>query len=215
MSTRNVSQLRELLSERFPGTELRSSERARIPSGTPDLDEALGGGLPKGGLTEWLGPGASAAGRIFCGKVARDGGRAVWVDAGRDLTSAGLPDGIVIIRPSSVIEGLEIGERLIRSGGFQFAVVTGADLSSSISVRLVRASREGGCTTLIGGGVPTGALMRVASKVIEVLDPFSVRLSVSASGSGAHTQKVINIPTLEHEVPVPMASELDDRRGDS
>ncbi|MBK9138126.1 MAG: hypothetical protein IPM17_05090 [Verrucomicrobia bacterium] len=49
-----VIELRRLLAERFPSPRLvdRTAEGPREPTGVPALDEALGGGLPRGEFTE-------------------------------------------------------------------------------------------------------------------------------------------------------------------
>lgn len=53
----NVVQLRELLREKFPGVRMTAADPAEKaaavwPTGFATLDIALGGGLPKGGITE-------------------------------------------------------------------------------------------------------------------------------------------------------------------
>src|SRR6185437_7332900 len=57
MPAANIIQLRQLLAERFPGLrtradELSASKRAFWPTGIPQLDEPLRGGLAKGALAE-------------------------------------------------------------------------------------------------------------------------------------------------------------------
>jgi hypothetical protein len=56
MPSANVIQLRQLLSEKFPGLRLQlnsqSVARRLWPTGLPQIDQPLGGGLPKGALAE-------------------------------------------------------------------------------------------------------------------------------------------------------------------
>jgi len=57
MPAANVIQLRQILSERFPGLRTRAEElttatRKHWPTGLPRLDQSLHGGFPRGALTE-------------------------------------------------------------------------------------------------------------------------------------------------------------------
>src|SRR5690349_19567581 len=57
MPAANVIELRQLLSERFPGLRTRAEElpaltRNTWPTGLAPLDDPLHGGLPRGALTE-------------------------------------------------------------------------------------------------------------------------------------------------------------------
>jgi hypothetical protein len=60
----NIVDLRRLLAERFPAARLRPPPVVEThPTGVPALDQLLGGGLPKGEITELvaLGPGSGSA----------------------------------------------------------------------------------------------------------------------------------------------------------
>ena len=56
MSSANVIQLRQMLSDKFPGLRLHLEEPAEAcwvwPTGLPQIDTTLSGGLPKGAITE-------------------------------------------------------------------------------------------------------------------------------------------------------------------
>ena len=59
MPAANIIELRQLLTERFPGLRTRADElsaikRAFWPTGLPQLDEPLHGGFPKGALAEMV-----------------------------------------------------------------------------------------------------------------------------------------------------------------
>jgi len=66
MPSANVIQLRQMLSEKFPGLRLRlngSPAAGRLwPTGLAQIDEPLSGGLPKGALTEVVSTGKSSGG---------------------------------------------------------------------------------------------------------------------------------------------------------
>ena len=56
----NILQLRQLLMEKFPGLRTRLDESPAVPrnfwgTGLPEIDELVGGGLPKSALTEIVG----------------------------------------------------------------------------------------------------------------------------------------------------------------
>jgi hypothetical protein len=64
MPAPNIIQLQSLLAEKYPGVRLRLEERAARANqgwltGLPSLDELLQGGLPRGALSEIVGPGPS------------------------------------------------------------------------------------------------------------------------------------------------------------
>ena len=64
MPSANVIQLRQMLSEKFPGLRLKRHDpteaRQLWPTGLPQIDLALGGGLPKKALTEIVSEGKSS-----------------------------------------------------------------------------------------------------------------------------------------------------------
>lgn len=60
--THSVAALRQLLAERFPADTPRAG--AVFPTGVPALDEALGGGLASGALTEIVSGGAGSGGQL-------------------------------------------------------------------------------------------------------------------------------------------------------
>jgi len=60
MMPANVIQLRQLLSEKFPEARMRldgpvDPDAVRWPTGLPQIDEPLRGGLPKGAIAEFAG----------------------------------------------------------------------------------------------------------------------------------------------------------------
>jgi len=55
-----IIDLRKLLAERFPPRQIGAAAATRFIIGLPFLDQAVGGGLPNGAITELISPRASA-----------------------------------------------------------------------------------------------------------------------------------------------------------
>src|SRR5690242_2316359 len=62
-ATAKLVDLRKLLAERFPHAPPR--EATRLFTGLPVLDEATGGGLPRGAITELISPRLSAGSALL------------------------------------------------------------------------------------------------------------------------------------------------------
>jgi RecA/RadA recombinase len=123
-----------------------------ISTGIAALDQSIGGGIPRGRLTEVIG--ALGAGKTtFMHRVVMDAvTRGVWVayiDATRTLAPgdwAGVADageGFWVIRPADPARGAWSADVVLRSGGFGLVVLDGAPpLTRSTTVRLVQLARE-------------------------------------------------------------------------
>jgi len=121
-----------------------------LPTGVAGLDAALGGGLPRGRLTEIAGPlgsgTATLARRLVTGLVARGLGVA-YVDAARTLDPADwahLAAGhLRVVRPPDAARGAWCADVLLRSGAFVLVVLDGAPpLTRQQALRLVGLARE-------------------------------------------------------------------------
>ncbi len=105
-----------------------------VPTGFAALDAALGiGGVPRGRLTEMLGTPTSGMTTIALTLIARaqtQGDLAGYVDLSRtfdaDLVS------LLLVRPSSAADALEIIQALIASGGVGVLVVDALALLQSV-----------------------------------------------------------------------------------
>ncbi len=104
MPAENVIQLRALLAEKFPGLRLRLDEprvarRACLPSGLPQLDEVLGGGFFRGGLTEIIVPGANCGSTTLLGalleQTARGNEIVALIDGQDSFNPAGLEERVL------------------------------------------------------------------------------------------------------------------------
>ena len=139
-------------------------------TGIASLDSALGGGIPRGRITEVVG--AMGAGRATLlretvSRVLAGGGWVAWVDARRTAAPqswAGLGNRLVMIRPREARRGAWCADQLLRSGVFALVVLDGAPpLSRVQGVRLAGIARErdAGFVVIGDGGTAsriTGAL---------------------------------------------------------
>ena len=73
-SANSLLELRELLTGRFPHAHSASSlpTASAIPTGVPALDILLAGGLPRGELTELVGPGAGSGSGLAMHELLRE-----------------------------------------------------------------------------------------------------------------------------------------------
>jgi len=101
-----IVDLRKLLTERFPHTPAPATTR-RLITGLSFLDQAIGGGLPKGAITELISPRISAgsASLIHMLLQADSAGWPQRVRPLADETPAGLTDKISVLRPVALIDG--------------------------------------------------------------------------------------------------------------
>jgi recombination protein RecA len=106
-----------------------------LPTGLPELDAAVGGGLPRGSVVEIFGPaacGKSSVALHIAAHVQRSGGAAAWIDAEHAFDpAAAARAGIAIeqmpvARPESAEQALEIARKLAASGAVELIVVDSA-----------------------------------------------------------------------------------------
>ena len=121
------------------------------PTGIPALDAVLGGGLPRGRITELTGPmavGKTALLRQAVAGVLHSGAWVAWIDAGRTLAAApwsDLGERFVVIRlpAESTRRAAWTADLLLRSGVFGLVVIDGAPALSRVhGVRLAQLARE-------------------------------------------------------------------------
>jgi hypothetical protein len=123
-----------------------------LPTGVAGLDAVLlGGGLPRGRLTEIAGPagsGKTTLTRAIVESTVAAHGWVAYVDAqrtldARDWVHLGDAEGVWIIRPRDAARAAWCADVLLRSGAFALVVLDGAPmLSKSAAVRLTRLARE-------------------------------------------------------------------------
>lgn len=120
-----------------------------MPTGVAALDIALGGGIPRGRITEVMGirgAGKTALLRRVVQRVLASGAWVAWVDARRTLAPqpwADLGSRLVMIRPRDASRSAWSADLLLRSGVFALVVLDGAPLLSRVNgVRLAQLARE-------------------------------------------------------------------------
>jgi len=117
-----------------------------IPTGSPSLDIALGGGVPRGRVVEIFGPESSGKTTLTLHIVAecqKKGGQAAFIDAEHALDpeyakKIGVDiDNLLISQPDSGEQALEITENLVRTNAIDLIVV------DSVAALTPRAEIEG------------------------------------------------------------------------
>src|SRR6476469_3352962 len=158
-----------------------------LPTGVAALDAVLlGGGLPRGRLTEIAGPagsGKTTLTRAVVESTVAAHGWVAYVDAqrtldARDWVHLGDAEGVWIIRPRDAGRAAWCTDVLLRSGAFALVVLDGAPtLTKSAAVRLTRLARDAGAALVIlgdraGGATQLGGAVRL---VVERATPGSRR----------------------------------------
>ena len=138
-----------------------------LPTGVAALDAVLlGGGLPRGRLTEIAGPtgsGKTTLVRAIVESTVAAHGWVAYVDAqctldARDWVHLGDEEGVWIIRPNDGSRAPWCADVLLRSGAFALVVLDGAPtLTKSAAVRLTRLARESNAALVLLGDRTGGA----------------------------------------------------------
>ena len=124
-----IVDLRNLLAERFPNEPVSIS--ARWATGLTFLDQAIGGGLPKGAITELISPQISAGSASLISTLLQAAHRARYFLAlidGRDsfdpqpLGNACLRH-LLWVRCSKALEAVKAADLLLRDGNFPLVIV--------------------------------------------------------------------------------------------
>ncbi len=148
-------------------------------TGIAHLDRALGGGIPRGRITEIVGPlavGKTALLRQVVTHILQSGGWVAWIDAQRTLAAApfaDLGDRLVVVRPRDSKRSAWTADLLLRSGVFSLVIIDGAHpLSRVHGVRLAQLARErdAACVVLSHQSTPSrisGAVRLRVERVAE------------------------------------------------
>lgn len=186
----------------------------RLPTALPDLDAALGGGLPRGRVTELVGDRSTGrtglASRMMAGATRR-GETAAWVDLEdaldpEALAAAGvLLQSLLWVRPRGLDDALRATELLLGAGGFGLVALDlglrpppprrdgraawirlarAAERTRSTLLVLAAARQAGACAALGLEVVARRALWSGGPCRRPLLDGVAMRLAVARSRDG-------------------------------
>ena len=187
------------------------------PTGVAELDAALGGGVPRGRVTEVVGPlgaGKTSLVRQLVARVLAEGGWVAWVDATRTLAPqdlAGLGERLIMVRPHDHTRGAWCADLLLRGGVFALVVLDGAPvLSRTLGVRLSQLARERDAAFVVlregTQGSRLGGAVRLQVRPVQVLQVKSLPHTKSAQNARsihAMTNNALHIkpPTVQNKSP--------------
>jgi len=125
----NILDLRQLLAERFPQTFVPLG--LRLPTGLPDFDQAIGGGLPKSAITELSSSNLSAGSALLIYALLqnahRDGYFLALVDGRDSFDPAALGNArlrnLLWVRCAKTGEAIQAADLLLRDGNFPLIIL--------------------------------------------------------------------------------------------
>jgi hypothetical protein len=132
-----ILQLRQLLAERFPAEP--PAAVARVATGLTRFDGLLGGGLPRGVVTQVVAPAVSSGATLLLSEVAnalqRKSQRVAWIDGTDNFEPGVLTTHLLWVRCRWVPEALTAADLLLRDGNVPFVIL---DLKQSRNFELRR-----------------------------------------------------------------------------
>ncbi|HLK53617.1 MAG TPA: hypothetical protein VKU42_09175 [Candidatus Angelobacter sp.] len=145
MPATNIIKLRQLLAERFPGLRTRAEElsttrHAVWPTGLPQMDAALHGGLPKGALAEIVaerrGSGSALLMTALIHRALNENKFVAVIDGQDSLDVTQLGEDLsrlLWVRCHSTDEALKAADLLLRDGNLPLVLL---DLATNPAVQL-------------------------------------------------------------------------------
>jgi hypothetical protein len=124
-----IVDLRNLLAERFP--QAPAAPQGRLPTGLPTLDHVIGGGLPKGAITELTSPNVSAGTALVIYRLlqmAQQEGQFLALIDGHDsfdlqpLGRARLRH-LLWVRCTKALDAVKAADLLLRDGNFPIVIL--------------------------------------------------------------------------------------------
>ena len=124
-----IIDLRKLLANRFP--HAAKSVGTRLVTGLGSFDQAIGGGLPKGAITELISPRKSAGSasliHAFIHRAYRDKYFVVLIDGRDSFDPCTLANSILLqllwVRCTKALEAVKAADLLLRDGNFPLVIV--------------------------------------------------------------------------------------------
>ena len=208
-----IGDLRKLLAERFPHTPGSATTR-RLITGLSFLDQAIGGGLPKGAITELISPRASAGSASLIHALLQSGQRNhyfVGLIDGRDsfdpsasgeLGKACLQH-LLWVRCTKALDAIKAADLLLRDGNFPLVIVDlvlnpPADLSKIPQTSWYRLQRlvesaPTACLVMTRQGMVSSAQLKIVLENSWTLETFEdenaiSRLQIRVQRSQLHRQ---------------------------
>ena len=128
-----IIDLRKLLAERFPHRPVPATTR-RLITGLSFLDQAIGGGLPKGAITELISPRITAGSASLVHMLLQAAHRNRYFLAlidGRDSFDPSASDGLgnsclhhlLWVRCTQALDAIKAADLLLRDGNFPLVIV--------------------------------------------------------------------------------------------
>ena len=189
-----------------------SAEGRTLPTGVDALDARLvGGGLPRGRLTEVVGARGSGKATLLRQIVARtlsEAGWAAYIDATRTLAPRDWAhlgsEGLWMIRPRDPSRAAWCADVLLRCGAFALVVIdSGPVLSRAVAVRLTRLARESGAALVIAGEAGRTSLVGGAVRLCVTRDGGRLESRVARSQRIPHPASPVPHPASRVPRPVP------------
>jgi hypothetical protein len=120
-----IIELRRILAERYP--RQTNSRSWRIPTGWPPLDSLLGGGLPKGAITQLLIPNISSGGTIVLHEIIeamQDASQYVALIDSKDCFEPLADHPLLLwIRCHNILQALKATDLLLRDGNLSLVIL--------------------------------------------------------------------------------------------
>lgn len=132
---KNIVELRQLLAERFPGVRMAAGPPPTagycLSTGLPQMDHLLGGGLPKGAITEVIASGAGSGALLFLGallKQAQKQGQWMGLVDGSDAFDPSAFDDTTLtrllwVRCTGAKEAIKAADQLLHDGTVPLVVL--------------------------------------------------------------------------------------------
>ena len=128
-SSGKIVDLRSLLAERFPSAP--APAQACLVTGLSNLDQTIGGGLRKGGITELISPNLSAGSASFVDAMVRAACRDRYFMALIDGTDSFDPQPIgnqalghlLWVRCQTTVQAIKSADLLLRDGNFPLVII--------------------------------------------------------------------------------------------
>ena len=210
-----IGDLRKLLAKRFPHTSGSATTR-RLITGLSFLDQAIGGGFPKGAITELISTQISAGSASLIHALLEAAQRNRYFVAlidGRDSfdpsTSGGLGNAclhhLLWVRCTKTLEAVKAADLLLRDGNFPLVIVDlvlnpPEDLSKIPQTSWYRLQRlvesaPAACLIMTRQGMVSSAQLKIVFENSWTLKTFEdesaiSRLQIRVQRSHLHRQKV-------------------------